>query len=342
MSKDRVVYYDVLNVVAGFGVVAMHFNGLAHAYSPTPDWVQALFVDCLFFWAVPVFLMLSGATLMDYRDRYDTKTFMRRRVSRALVPFVAWSLIALVWKVATGQMEPPVGPRSLVGLVFNARIIDIYWFFVPLVCVYLCLPVLSLLREHRRALWYVVVMGAALNCTGPVLFRAAGVAWNAYAQFPLAGNLLIYPILGYLLRDAQLGRRRRALLYGLGAAGLLARFVSTILASRAAGATVDLLGDYSTLTCLLEATAVFVFARQVRWERLLRTPRARSRLASVAGCTLGIYLTHMFVFWYGLELTPFDGLDVEWRLVGPFLAYAICLAFVMAARRVPFVRRLFP
>lgn len=107
MNAGRVIYFDILNVVAAFGVVAMHFNGLVHAYMPTWDWVQALAVDCLYYWAVPVFFMLSGATLMDYRDRYTTKEFLRRRARRTLVPFLAWSVIALVWKVGTGQMPLP-------------------------------------------------------------------------------------------------------------------------------------------------------------------------------------------------------------------------------------------
>ena len=123
-ARKRVLYYDVLNVVACFGVVAMHFNGLVYAYSPTFDWFQALFVDCFFYWAVPVFFMLTGATLLGYRDKYDTKTFFSKRLRRVAVPFLAWSLIALVWKVATGQMEPPVGPRSLIDLVFNTKIIE--------------------------------------------------------------------------------------------------------------------------------------------------------------------------------------------------------------------------
>ena len=95
-ARKRVLYYDVLNVVACFGVVAMHFNGLVYAYSPTFDWFQALFVDCFFYWAVPVFFMLTGATLLGYRDKYDTKTFFSKRLRRVAVPFLAWSLIALV------------------------------------------------------------------------------------------------------------------------------------------------------------------------------------------------------------------------------------------------------
>ena len=342
MASERVLYFDVLNVVAGFGVVAMHFNGLAHTFSPTLDWLQAFAVNCLFYWAVPIFLMLTGATLMDYRDRYDTRTFLVRRAGRVLAPFVTWSLIALAWKVMTGQMAVPVGPRSLVDLVLNARIMDVYWFFIPLLAIYLCLPVLSLLRGNRRALWYLVLVGVALNYAAPFLFGLAGISWNVAAELPIAGGYLVYPVLGYLLRDEPLDRRMRTVAYGLGAAGLLVRFVHTVTASCAAGSLVTSTWEYDSLPCLLLSVGVFVLFRQVRWGRLFSSERLRHALEGVAGCTLGIYLTHMFVFWYGLELTQFDGGDVVWRTAGPVVAYAICLGVVWVARRVPLVRRLFP
>lgn len=30
------------------------------------------------YWALPIFFMLSGANLMKYTDRYDTKTFLKK------------------------------------------------------------------------------------------------------------------------------------------------------------------------------------------------------------------------------------------------------------------------
>ena len=59
ISNSRTAYYDILNIVACFGVVSMHFNGLVHSYSPTTEWRQALLVDCVFYWAVPIFFNVS-------------------------------------------------------------------------------------------------------------------------------------------------------------------------------------------------------------------------------------------------------------------------------------------
>ena len=77
----RVVCFDALNVLACLSVIAMHCNGAVHVFADTYVWRQSLLVDVLAYWAVPVFIMLSGATLMRYRERYTTKEFLRRRFS---------------------------------------------------------------------------------------------------------------------------------------------------------------------------------------------------------------------------------------------------------------------
>ena len=60
----RVVCFDALNVLACLSVIAMHCNGAVHVFADTYVWRQSLLVDVLAYWAVPVFIMLSGATLM--------------------------------------------------------------------------------------------------------------------------------------------------------------------------------------------------------------------------------------------------------------------------------------
>ncbi len=59
MSKNRIVYFDVLNIMAAFAVILIHCNGLAHTYSDTAAWYQALFVEVFVYWCVPIFFMLS-------------------------------------------------------------------------------------------------------------------------------------------------------------------------------------------------------------------------------------------------------------------------------------------
>ena len=67
--EERVGYIDFLNVFSCLGVIFLHHSNIFHTYSPTVAWVQALFIQVLFYWSVPIFLMLSGAMLLDYRKK---------------------------------------------------------------------------------------------------------------------------------------------------------------------------------------------------------------------------------------------------------------------------------
>ena len=49
--------------------------------------------------------MISGATLFDYRERYQTGAYFKKRFLKTGLPFITWTLINLVIKVALGQME---------------------------------------------------------------------------------------------------------------------------------------------------------------------------------------------------------------------------------------------
>lgn len=69
MIKDKrhIVYIDILNIIATIAVIALHHNGIVHQYSNILAWKTSLIIEVICYWAVPVFFMLTGATLMDYR-----------------------------------------------------------------------------------------------------------------------------------------------------------------------------------------------------------------------------------------------------------------------------------
>lgn len=77
----------MLNIIACFCVICMHCNGIVHRYSNSAEWKQSMIVETIAYWAVPVFFMMSGATLMNYGERYDIKTHLKKRFLRVGIPF---------------------------------------------------------------------------------------------------------------------------------------------------------------------------------------------------------------------------------------------------------------
>ena len=89
---QRLHYIDVLNCIAIIFVLLLHSSQLAHfGISKDSNFIVTEIMQCLFIPAVYIFFMNSGATLLDYRDKYDTKTFYKKRLKRVLIPFLFWS-----------------------------------------------------------------------------------------------------------------------------------------------------------------------------------------------------------------------------------------------------------
>lgn len=194
----RVVCFDALNVLACLSVIAMHCNGAVHVFADTYVWRQSLLVDVLAYWAVPVFIMLSGATLMRYRERYTTKEFLRRRFLKTGIPLVVWTAVFYVYYRAEGTITW-TGWRALLNSLINFTIVPVYWFFSPLFLVYLSLPVLSRLSDDRRVLWYMTGLGFASCSVLPFVCSALQLTYWGNFAFPMLGGYLIFAVLGYLL-----------------------------------------------------------------------------------------------------------------------------------------------
>ena len=107
-AYTRILYFDLLNIAATICVVYLHCNGMVHTFARGWNWVLGLAIECVFYWAVPVFFMLSGATLIGYRKRYSTADYLKKRVSRIFVPFFAWSLIWYLLLPGIRGEEPSV------------------------------------------------------------------------------------------------------------------------------------------------------------------------------------------------------------------------------------------
>lgn len=70
-NNKRIIYYDILNILACIAVLFLHCNGEVHNFSNTRLWRECLVIEVLCYFAVPIFIMVSGATLLRYREIYN-------------------------------------------------------------------------------------------------------------------------------------------------------------------------------------------------------------------------------------------------------------------------------
>ena len=94
--KTRVNYISFINVIAAVMVVMMHANSSFWTYSTKGYWAVTNVIESVGFCAVPLFFMLSGATLIEYQKRYSTKEFFKKRFFFFLFPLLLLSVFAIL------------------------------------------------------------------------------------------------------------------------------------------------------------------------------------------------------------------------------------------------------
>lgn len=342
----RTVYFDLLTIAACFAVVSLHCNSLVHSFQPGIAWNTALFVEVTAYWAVPVFFMLTGANNLGYRKKYSTKEFLRRRLKKLLIPFIAWTIFVYVLKHVVLVQPPQASIGGFVAAFLSNTIMPIYWFFFSIIGLTLAMPVLSLLVERRQVMKYVVCVGFFMYSIAPYVCKLFDIVpWPTAFSLPVATGTVVYALLGYLAATGEVSRKYRLCVYAMAIGCLFLRYFYTFFASYREGQTVTTLFNYDGFFAVLLAFAVFL-----AFKHLSRASKVSSLLdkhsksiATVSGCSFGVYLIHWILIeniGLGLLGVPLAGIPMQ--IIGPFAAYFASLGIVYALKRVPVLSQVVP
>lgn len=264
------IYIQILGVIACLAVVAMHVNGCFWQFSYDRYWITANIIECICYFAVPIFFMISGATLLNYRKRYTTAVFFKKRFGKTLVPFLIWSVISAIWYYIVYHARPE-GIREVVDGILNTRYVDIYWFFPALFSVYLCIPILSCIPEkyRKRIFGYAILVYFVLEALAPLVCNLMHIEFNEGFGMPAVGGYLIYTLLGYWIDNYELSKKWRCVIYTAALGGFLLMLVGTQILSLKNGTVDTTFKEYRNVPCILYSTGIFLFFKNIKNEKVL-------------------------------------------------------------------------
>lgn len=342
-GKTDTRYLNLLNVLACLAVVSMHANNCLFRFSATQSyWRSANTIVAVCYFAVPVFFMITGATLMEYSDRYSTWEFFRRRILKTGIPFLVWSVLAVLFSdCVLGKVElSTTGVRYWYDAIVNTSAVSYYWFFTSLFCVYLTMPLLSAVsKEKRKAVFtYLAVAGYLLNALLPFLNALLELELTLpYTLYGVGGDVL-FVVVGYLLTHYDFPPKWRRVLYAVSVAAMLVLIFGSYHWSMKAGSVQRLFKDRAI--SIPYAAGILLFCK---------THGARI-MASFVGkivnflkdYTFPIYLLQWFVIQSLKTFLPIDETSLLWRLGGVVVVVAICVGVTALLRKIPGVRRILP
>ncbi len=343
MAK-KVPFLSLVSVISCFAVVLLHSNGCFWSFSTESYWKSANLIECLAYFAVPCFFMISGATLLNFREKYSLREYFKKRMVKTLIPFLFWSFVGIVYALLTKTVSfSDLSPLFIYNGVLRNTFVGVYWFFLSLFGMYLCIPLFAAVAEdaRRQTFLYLIGAGTVVNIAVPFMIRLSGkdIAWPI--NIAVAAGPLIYLPLGYMIREYEIPKALRLTLYVLGAAGFSAHLFGTYYLSVKKGAIDDLFKGYTNLPCLLFSVAVFVFFKY-HSEKILRFQPVRRLIGFLSGYTFPVYLMHWFMLNGACRLLAIDTHALWYRLGAPFLVIPAVVAITWVLKKIPVVKRIVP
>ena len=323
--------YEHMRSIACLAIVLMHMMNISEilyrsSISHTEDSVSMLIVY-LCMWAVPLFVMVTGALLLDPGKNITIKAIYTRYVARIIGALL---LFGLVFRFVDMWMNGETFSLTVItnGLykIYTGTSWSHLWYLYMLIGLYVLLPVYRRVSAgcDRKELLYLLGAYAFFISILPLtdIFGA-----DSAFHLQTSAIYLLYFFAGYMIKSGQLVIKKpvAALMLVLSVACMAAVWV---IRNKYDIAGLDqVLGNYSSPVVVV--MAVSIFALMFKNETVERSGALAKFIALFDRSSFGIYLIHMIflrVFLRHMQINPYaQGVLI---FAGVYLA-TLVLSFVI-------------
>lgn len=198
----RIFYLDQLRALAIIAIVFCHVSNLWNGSADGSfNWIVHYFFNIFGRFGVPVFLMLSGALLLN--KNYAIYDFMKRRFPRILKPFIFWMLIAILFGIIAHDKFSYFSSISLTVVYLAKTFLTSRWYVWMIIGVYFAMPIINDFVKNRGLkgieyfllLWLITSILLSISLYFDISMY--------YLDLSLFAGPLGYVLLGYYLHNKE-------------------------------------------------------------------------------------------------------------------------------------------
>ena len=297
----NIQWLDTLRALATLGVIIIHVSTptVKMIYGKNMEyWWIGNFIDSSVRFAVPLFLMLSGATMLA--KEYKLGEFYKKRITRVFFPFIFWMITYLIyrWIILTPIHQPTTFSTMLhwgTDLFLKEGISKHFWYIYMILFIYLFIPFIGIgLRKLNNSTILYILAGWLI-----LTFICKSVPLNLYCWSEeywskLLGYFLYtgFLILGYYLSKLVIKIHKiRWYSFIVFILSILISAFSTFIFSEGAHKLDLRVYSYLTVNSIIQAIAIFLWMKDsnIRNKYILMLQRA------ISNYSYGIYLVHILV-----------------------------------------------
>jgi surface polysaccharide O-acyltransferase-like enzyme len=349
--EEQLVYVKVVRSFALLGIIILHvafpliylYNSIDYA-----DWWIANNFYMMGKIGSPLFTMVSGLLLLNPGKDQPISLFFRKRFFKVLWPFVAWSLIYLIWQIEI--VGTRFTPQEIVRLFVEGPVYYHLWFIQMILGLYLATPILRIYTRHanRENLTYFLVVWLVTVSILPITQRFFGI--EVGIDVVVTTGYVGFFVLGHYLRDVTLTRRQvLPVLLLVVTALLFTQFITHALTVANEGTFDNFFVANDSLNLIVVAVGLFLFFKSIDYTALFqRLPWLERIILGISSCSLGIYFVHVLIIdelasgHFGFQLMAASFHPLLSIPAIALLTLGLSLLVTLALKQIPYVRSIVP
>jgi len=319
--QNRVIYLDVLKVIAIFGVLIIHCTSTAFlTYEPLSlQYFFTIIPSCLSRISVPLFLMCSGVVFLNTEKNISAKNIWTKYIPRIVIVLILFSIFYEIVTVLefysyTGVFDLSVIKTGICNLATFNTYFHLYYLYI-IVLLYALVPALRVYvsRSDRKSDFYLLCFLFVTANFLPTLrmyypFDKFFGGMTLQYSLNFAYGMLSYYFLGYYLNKYELSRACKCMIIFAGVAGFAAVFTGTFFNTLKTGLLNEDYINTTNIYIYFMAAAVFIAVKTL-YGRIASVWQKKS-IITISKSTFTIYLIHQFynvvLARLGLTITTFS------------------------------------
>lgn len=303
-KNEKYIYIEAMRIAAAFAVVFNHTGEdgfLLFSKMPLGGagfWIYLFFsIFCKF--AVPLFLAISGALLLNKEDE-PLKTLWRKRILRIAVILFIYSLIYYIIDLTKSGRSFEIG--KFLKALYSTNVKTHLWYLYQYIAFLIVIPFLRPLVRNLKSKYFVYMLALAVFSSG-IRPAAEYLIWHGNTSINsnirldwILDNAVIYPCLGYFMHhrvSTEWIKKHIGPVWVLNIAGLACSSYMTFFKMSTEAGTTGLQTFHKSFV-VLNCIAIYLTFRLI-FERRSLSQLSSALISSVGKCSLGIYLWHIMI-----------------------------------------------
>lgn len=344
-NKDRLIGLDLLKIVSAFMIAVIHASsGVFNNHElGSLVWKEGLILNAVTRFAVPVFLMISGALLLGRKISLDKA--IRKAIIAGIALFV-WSFAFILTRKILWNDGNVV--YDTIMIIFNKRVSGLLWYGYLLIWIYLFSPILNLIYESlsNKMRIYFIILGLLVPSTidGIINYFSLDVQL-------LQNSFFIYMNLGYISvlfigRMIYENKEKISVILGgiISVVGLVLTILLTEGISRRLGVSTHTFFSELEIGNVMYAFGIMLIACKLSFKG--DNTFIKKIIIKVSELAMGIYFSHALVMWLIGDTMSIRGItfkidnSVPECLLFVVIIFITTIIMIAPLSNIPFLKKL--